>query len=290
MNDHDPLDDHLGERMERAVGGLRAPDVVPQAIARGRRQRTRRRVAYAVSGVAAATALVLAVPAVAGDWSQQTQGPSENPVAADPTPTRLSTAESRGPGPGWCDPTTGWWSKSAEQIAGELAELLPAGTRVAETNDAAVGVWGGNLRTGDDADFTRVVLLPPPGIMGPWRTLDEARNPTCEGGANDPQQPVQPCYQTTGVLDCKEIRSESGELVGIVTEQVEHTYVDGQEQPTDRTYFEATIAVPGGGHVELYAAEGTRADRPSTVHDPADLPALTAAQVRAIVSDPVWTS
>lgn len=286
MNDHDPLDDHLGRRMHRAVGGLQAPDVVARAIARGRRQRTRRRLGYAAGGVAAATALVLTVPAVAGDSS-------ETPVASDPTSTGASpaTPTSR-PTQGDCDPQTGWWSRSAEQIQAELAALLPAGARVGETNDATVGYWAGNVVTGGDADFTSVTLRPPPGIEGPWRTLAEARTPSCGGGANAPQQEVVPCAEISdsALLACEEIRSESGELVGVVTESVEQTIESGQEQPTDRTYFQATLAVPGGGHVELHAAEGTRADRPSTVHDPADVPALTAEQVAQIVSDPVWTS
>lgn len=295
MNDHEPFDygrdPGLRERMQRAVGGLQAPDVVPLAIARGRRQRARRRALQGAGAVAAATALVLTVPAVAQDWSGPDRGPSETPVASDPS-TATSAPPSGRPGPDDCATAeTGWWSKSSEQIKAELAALLPAGTQVGETNDAAVGLWAGNVVTGDDADFTSVTLLPPPGVRGPWVTLQEAADEgPCAAGANKPSQPVQPCEESAGLVTCEEIRSGSGELIGIVAGQVEHDYVNGQEQDTDRTYVYATIAVPGGGHVEVYSAEGTRADRPHTVHDPADVPALTAAQIRGIVTDPVWTS
>jgi hypothetical protein len=101
---------------------------------------------------------------------------------------------------------------------------------------------------------------------------------------------VEPCDELNGHVACEEIRSEDGVLVGVVTERIEQTVANGQEQPTDKTYLLATVAGPEGGHVELYVAEGTRADRPSTVHDPADVPALTMEQVLEIVTDPGWTS
>jgi hypothetical protein len=101
---------------------------------------------------------------------------------------------------------------------------------------------------------------------------------------------VKPCDELTGHVACEEIRSEDGSLVGVVTERIEQTVVNGQDQPTDKTYLLATVAGPQGGHVELYVAEGTRADRPHTVHDPADVPALTMNQVQEIVTDRAWTS
>ncbi len=307
MNDIDPFDGrdhHLGERMDRAVGGLRAPDVLPQALASGRRQRTRRRIAYGAGGIAAATALVLTVPAVATGWPGRDQGPSGSPVAADPaapaapapaSPTSTPTAtppSTDGPANEVCDGVeTGWWSKPAAEIEDDLSALLPAGVETGETDDEAVGLWDGNLIAGDDEDFASITLLPRPGVLGPWRTLEEvSRLGPCGGGANEPMQPVKPCDDVKGAVACEEIRTESGDLVGVVSEKLEQTYVDGQAQPTDKSYLEATIAAPGGGHVELYVAEGTRADRPSTVHDPADVPALTMDQVIEIITDPVWTS
>jgi hypothetical protein len=73
MNDHDPLDgpeSHLRERMERAADDLppARDDLVLRALARGRRQRTHRRLSYAAGGVAAATVLALTVPTFATDW------------------------------------------------------------------------------------------------------------------------------------------------------------------------------------------------------------------------------
>jgi hypothetical protein len=303
MNDPAPfdgLDHHLSERMERAVGGLHAPDVVPRAMARGHRQRTRRRLAYGAGGLAAATALLLTVPAFARDWPGGEQDPSAPPMAADPattspTPTRPTTAapDTGGSENDVCGAaaTTGWWTKSTAQITAELSTLLPKAVRVGETNDDWTGTWGGNLVTGNDADFASLTLLPPPGEPTGRTSAEElADGGFCVGGSNEPMQAVQPCDELTGFVACEEIRSENGVLVGVVTEKVEQTIVDGQDQPTDKTYVLATVAGPEGGHVELYVAEGTRADRPDTVHDPADVPALTMEQVHQIVTDPVWVS
>lgn len=302
MNDPEPFDGHdldLSERMERAVGSLCAPDVIPRAMARGRRQRTHRRLTYAAGGIAAATALVLTVPTFATDWPEREQGPSGPPVATDPSATSPTasglTTAAPGTGGSETEPcgasATGWWSKSTEQIKANLSALLPEGIRIGETNDNGAGTWGGNLVTGDDADFAQLTLLPPPGTPGGILTLDELRRGgPCTGGSNEPMQAVKPCDELTGHAACEEIRSENGTIVGVVTEQTQQTIVNGREQPTDRTDLYATVAGPEGGHVELYVAEGTRADRPHTVHDPADVPALTMEQVHEIVTNPVWTS
>ncbi len=300
-DDRDPFDEHdphLSERMGRAVGGLSAPDVVPSAMARGRRQRTHRRLAYGAGGLAAATALALTVPAFANGWPGAEQDPSSPAVASDPAPSSPTSTPTTAPpvtGGSAVDACgtgdTGWWSKSTAQIATELETLLPSAVRVGETDDVVTGEWRGTLVAGDDADFARLTLLPPPGILGPTRTLEEvSRLGPCGGGANEPARAVKPCDEIAGVVACEEIRSEDGALVGVVTENVESSIVDGQEQPTDRSYFLATLAGPGGGHVELTVAESTSADRPSTVHDPAEVPALTMEQVHDIVADPIWTS
>jgi hypothetical protein len=294
MNDPEPLDGidpHLRERMERAVGGLHAPDVVPRAMARGHRQRIHRRLAYGAGAVAAATALVLTVPAFAKDWPGRDQDPSAPVLAGDPA-TTTAAPDTGGPENDACGaPASGWWSKSTAQIMAELSTLLPKTVRVGGTNDDGTGRWGGNLVTGDDADFASLTLLPPPGTPGGRVSLEElADGGTCVGGSNKPMQAVTPCDRLTGHVACEEIRSGAGALVGVVTEKVEQTVVSGQEQPTGKTYVLATVAGPGGGHVELYVAEGTRADRPDTVQDPADVPALTMKQVREIVTDPFWTS
>ncbi len=296
MNDRDPFDGHdpdLTERMERAVGGLHAPDVVPRAMARGRRQRTQRRLTYAAGGVAAATALVLTVPTFAADWTGG-QDPSGPPVAADPAATSSASARpttaaptTGGVGDDQCPPETGWWSKSPEQIKADLSALLPQGTRLRETDaEDFAGEWRGEVITGAEVDGLGLTLLPPPGVLGTWRTLEEvSRLGPCGGGANEPGLAVKPCDELSGkvvtgdrevlVRSCEEIRSEDGTLSGVVTEQVIQTVVDGQSQPTDETHVNATLAVPGGGHVELGLG---------------DVATLTTDQVREIVTDPVWTS
>lgn len=291
MNDHEPFDgydDHLSERIERAVAGLRAPDVVARAIADGRRRRTHRRLAYGAGGFAAATALVLAVPAIGG-WPEQGQDPSDPSVATDPTatsPSPTATASAR-TGADRCDASaTGWWSKEPAQIEAALSALLPPGIRVGRSNDGGTGLWRGNLVAGGDADFASLTLLPPPGVPGPRRTLAEVSDGSC--GSNRPSLPVTSCDRLLGHTSCQEVRDDDGLLVGVVAEKVEED-VAARDQPTGKTYLIATVAVPSGGHVELHVAEGTLADRPDTVHDPRDVPALTVDEAREIVTDPGWT-
>lgn len=280
MTDHDH-DPHLADRLDRAVAGLRAPDVLDGAMASGRRQRTRRRLAYGAGGLAAVTALALTLPAVAGDR----QDGATVPVATDPTTAVPATPapEAGGADDAPCgEAATGWWSTPGEQVRTDLGALLPDGTRVGATDDDATGTWGGNLVTDRDDDFTSLTLLPPPGTPGGRLSLEElSEGGECFGGSNEPMQAVQPCAEITGVEACEEIRAEDGELVGVVTEQV--------EQGTGATYVLAVATGPEGGHVELYAAAGTRADRPDTVRDPDDVPALTMQQAREIVTDPGWT-
>lgn len=301
--DHDA---RLRERLAHAVDGLRAPDVLPAALARGRRQRTRRRLVQGTGGLAVAAALALAAPALADGWPGGPD-PSGPPVAVDPASgPGAGAGEGRGSDPrtrldeagrAACDPdaaATGWWSRPSEEVRDDLAALLPPGTRIGGTDDASPGAWGGDLVTGEgsgeDADFASVTLLPPPGVPGGRTSLAElSAGGPCAGGDNAPLQAVVPCAELSGHETCEEIRTEAGELVGVVTEKVERTVVEGRERPTDRAYVLATLADPSGGHVELYVAEGTRDEGPDTVPDPADVPALSVEQARAILTDPVWT-
>ena len=293
---HDPRhDDRLGERLQRAVGDLRAPDVVAVAVARGRRQRARRRAVYGAGGLAAATALALTVPALAGDLLGQDapSGTATLPAAApsaepDPSPSAAQEAPTDA-GEQECGPRTGWWSTPPEEVREDLAALLPASVSIGRTQDSAVGVWGGDLLVGDDPDFASLTLLPPPGVPGGWQSLEEIASGSCEDLANEPAQAVAPCDELGGYSSCEEVLDGDGTQVGVVTEKVEQTVVDGQDRPTGRSYVVATLAVPGGGHVELLVSAGTRADRPSTVVDPDDAPALTPEQALAVVTDPVWT-
>jgi hypothetical protein len=295
MNDHDSVegpDSHLRERMERVVGDLRAPDVVPLAMARGRRQRTHRRLGYAAGGVAAATVLALTVPTFATDWAGQDQDPSGPPVAADPAATSSTSTSPTTAAPGAegtaleeCSPETGWWSRSSAEIRSDLSSVLPEGARLAKTTKSWFGEWNGEVVVGDDIDTMQVTLLPPPGVLGTWRTVEEvSRLGPCGGGANRPSPLVKPCVELAGHIDgnanegtpvaaCEEIRSEDGTLVGVVTEKVMTTVEDGQTLPTGDTYIAATVAAPGGGHVELGLGD------PDT---------LTADQIGDILTAPVW--
>lgn len=290
MNDHESFDSpdiRLGDRMNRAVGGLRAPDLASRAMVRGRRQRTHRRLAHSAGGVAALTAVALVAPAITDDWPRQDPNPSSSTAAADPTSTSTDGSVSDPCGPS----ATGWWTKTSAQIRAELSTRMPAGISVGPADDPRLGAWEGNLVTGDDADFASLTLLPPPGTPGGLMTLDQlATDGPCSVGTNEPLQPVLSCDALAGHTACEEIRSEGGALVGVITEKVEQQVVDGQEQPTDRTYLLATLTAADGGHVELYVAEGTRADRPDTEHDPDDVPALDMQQAREIVTAAAWTT
>jgi hypothetical protein len=186
-----------------------------------------------------------------------------------------------------CDPQRGWWSRSAAQVEADLAALLPEGTRLGKADTPVFAQWSGKITTGEGVDDIGVTLLPPPGVLGTWRTVEEAsRLDPCGGGANQPSTPVRPCDELDGevvgnanegtpVAACDEIRSEGGVLVGVVTEKVMTTVVDGQTLPTDETYIAATVAAPGGGHVELDLGN------PDT---------LTADQIGDLITSPVWTS
>lgn len=304
MNDHPEHIDHrddpdgdldLPGRFDRVVEGLHAPDVLPRVLSAGRRRRTRQRVVAGVGSIAAVTTLVLAGNAVAGG------GPSDGvPVASDPAATG-SSAASTSPSPrasataDGCEAAPGadaWWQESQGEIADQLAEDLPDGVALGSIRrgfDGAAGLWAGTLSQGSDVDYLQFELLPPPGIRGALVPLQAALDQTTQGGAcavpNNPAQAVRPCEELADRASaCEEIRDEQGELVGVVTLATN----DSGNGHSD-TAVRATRAVEGGGYVQLYVASGTPADRPDSVRDPADLPALTLEEARAIVSDPAWT-
>lgn len=282
-------DDTIGLRdwMDRAVGGLRAPDVASGVMADARRHRTQRRVGYAAGGVAViAAAGAIGYPLTQGTPTER-EDRSGGPGFADET-SPSPDADPSGPtvnANGCPLRPAGWWGMPADQVRTTLAALLPRDVTIGKTEDATTGGWSGNLVQSADPDFAMVSLLPP--------AVKATEPKPTEGGAIaicptwDPMQKIEACDPAT---TCEEIRDDAGELVGVVTESVEATVVDGQEVPTDKSYFLATLVGPDGGHVEIYVAEGTRDDRPDTQHDPADVPALTLEQVKQLVTDPAWVS
>ena len=305
MNDHPEHIDHgddpdggdldLPGRFDRAVEGMHAPDVLPRVLHAGRRRRTRQRVAAGVGSIAAVTTLVLAGNAVAGG------GPSEGvPVASDPAAT-TSGAASTSPRPrasdtagpcGTAPRTDAWWRKSQGEIADRLAGDLPDGVGLGSVRRGfagAAGLWAGTLTQGSDVDYLQFELLPPPGFRGSLVSLQAALEQTAVSGAcavpNDPDQAVRPCdEQADQASACEEIRDEKGDLVGVITLATR----DSGNGHSD-TAVRATRGVEGGGYVQLYVSSGTPADRPDTLRDPADLPALTMQEAREIVDDPAWS-
>lgn len=300
MNDHTDDTDHsdLADRLDRAVAGLRTPDVLPQVLAVGRRRRAQRRVVQGVGGIAAASVLAIFAHAFADGRS-----PAAPSLAADPAaPTDASrsagpavgAASSTSPDQCPSGPERGWWSASHREVADRLAALLPDGVRLGteERRSAGVaGLWSGDVLTNGttDADFLQIELLPPPGTPAPLQSLqvvlDDLADPDgCPAEPNEPAQRIAPCEASAEPASCEEIRSEDGDLVGVATRSVQGTGSDPRA-----TVVRATFAVPGGGYVQLYVSTGTPSDRPDTPVDPADTPAITPADAAAIVRDPAWT-
>ncbi|WP_322454297.1 hypothetical protein [Nocardioides bizhenqiangii] len=286
------IDDNIGlrDRMDRAVGGLRAPDVTNGVMAKARRHRTHRRVGYAAGGVAViAAAGALGYPLTQGTGTEPGGGatdpgygdePSPSPKA-DPTGSKSDVIDDNG-----CRVRpAGWWDMPADQVTATLADRLPRAMTIGKTEDASVGIWSGNLVEAADPDFASVRLLPPPAPAVEPMPNDDGTITLC--ATWEPMQTVEACDPA---ITCEVIRDDEGNLVGVITEKVEATVVNGQDEPTDKSYILATLVGPDGGHVEIYVGEGTRDDRPDTQHDPADQPALTVEQVKELLTDPVWTS
>ena len=277
----------LRDRMDRAVGGLRAPDVTSGVLADARRHRTQRRVGYAAGGVAViAAASAIGYPLTQGTTAEPSEGTSDPAVVDEPRPSAdegPSTPEVDGNG--CATRPAGWWNMPADQVSATLAGRLPQGVTVGKTEDAATGIWSGNLVQGADPDFAMVSLFPPSVPATDPVPKDDGTIVLCPTW--EPMQKIEACDPA---ITCEEIRDEDGDLVGVIAEKIESTVVNGQDVPTDKSYFMATLAGPDGGHVEIYVAEGTRDDRPDTQHDPADRPALTMEQVTELVTDSVWTS
>ena len=278
----------LRDRMDRAVGGLHAPDVMTQVMADGRHHRTQRRIKYAAGGVAAvAAAGAIGYPLAQG--SPREPDPARTPgFATDPTTSEQVTPSTPTTDANGCPVRPdGWWNMPADRVRTTLAGLLPDGVAIGTTEEAGLGGWSGNLLASGpaaDRDFAMVSLLPPPRERTQPQENDGLIT-LC--GTWEPLQKVRPCAPGEA---CEEIRDDAGTLVGVVREQVESTIENGADVPTDKSYVLATLVGPGGGHVDIYVAEGTRDDRPDTVHDPADRPALTLEQVAELLTNPVWTS
>ena len=282
------IDDTFGlrGRMERAVGGLKAPDVMSSVMAHAHRYRAQRRVKYAAGGVAAvAAAGAIGYPLVQSTSSGRADLKEAPSYAGQPGTDGTVKSGPEVDDNGCPVRPAGWWDMPADQVLTSLAGRLPAGVTVGQTADATPGTWSGNLVRSADPDFASVSLLPPPVQGTQPDSGDDGFITLCPTW--EPMQEVEACGAAT---NCEEIRDDQDDLIGVVTENVETTIDNGQEVPTDKTYFLATLAGPDGGHVEIYVGEGTRADVPSTPHDPADEPALTLEQVTDLVTDSVWTS
>jgi|GEM_PF-6715284 len=278
----------LRDRMQRAVGGLHAPDVMTQVMADGRHHRSQRRIKYAAGGVAAVAAagaigypLAQGTPPDSGD-PDRTPGYATDPsTSAQVSPTAPATDANGCP-----VRPNGWWDMPADQVRATLAGLLPDGVTIGTSEDTSAGAWSGNLVEMGDRDFVGVSLLPPP-AQGDVPEPREVGASIVLCATWKPMQKVEPCAPGEA---CEEIRDDAGALVGVVKEKVEQTVENGTDVPTDKSYFLATLVGPGGGHLEFYAGEGTRDDRPDTVHDPADRPPFTMDEVVELMTNPVWTS
>lgn len=257
-HDHD-----LHARMERAVDGLHAPDLARATIGRAAVRRRRKHTAYAVGGVAAiALAGAVGIPRVDTDQHREVQVATQAPsLSATSTPSDD------------CGRPAGWWNMPGSDVRASLASRLPSGAVLGATDESAPGVWAGNVDSGEDSDFVQVVLHPPAGsASAPAGSLEALRQ--CGQGT----PPSTECADDTG---CTPVVDGNGRQIGALFP------VSESGGGVD---LRATLRGPGGGVIEIWTSEGTRADRPDTVHDPADRPAFTPEELEQLVTDPVWTS
>ena len=146
------LDDGADLRavMERSLRDLDAPDRCgPAALASGRRRRTRRRVTFTLSGVAAVAAVAaLTLPSLGGSGGASPQF-ADDPTPA-PTPSPTSTEISGFPsevpeGSGLpVEVEEGWWSAPGTRLAEQLERQLPEGVTVEDVDITEEGVPAGS--------------------------------------------------------------------------------------------------------------------------------------------------
>ena len=293
----------LRERLDRAVTGLDAPaQLTPAVLADGRRLRRRRRLVASGAGLAATAAVTTLVVTTLGSGAPST-GPA---VATDPPATpqaserqhRSSGVPSPGadaPGTAFPDTPPGWWDMPATTMAEELSDLLPDGMRLtdAETTntDRAPGEPEAELQgyltavlrpaEGGPGKVNLVLFPPTSGEPVPPPETDADGNVTmyaqdataAERTSCDPEWVTRP-------RSCTQLRDAGGRPIGRVLDSTANGV---------RSLSVDLLTADGG--VVMVNVANTLADKWPAGATPsaADVP-LDLAGLRAIASDPVWTS
>jgi hypothetical protein len=309
------LDDGADLRavMDRTMRDLDAPERCgPAALATGRRIRSRRRAAAALTGAAtvAAVTAAFAIPALGGSGDATPSGPAASdaatPTPAPPTPTvsdRMTPSlgpnampstgtESLGPNEvpsTGSESPAGWWDVPSTQMVDTLESLLPAGVTVTRADTTADGLDGpvpaigglsGTLTSGAGVGAFQVLLYPPDQTEVP----DPVTTTDAEG-----KEHTTVMAQATALANrakcrgyhdnCEPIRDASGEKIGRVSSTTERGTL----------LYEVFLLGPDGGGLNLTVMNST-GEKPGYEPPSAEVPPLTLAQLRTLAEDPAWTS
>jgi hypothetical protein len=253
----------LHDLMVRSLDELPTPteSLRSGSLRRGRAVRRRRRAGAALGGVAALVAVTaIALPSLAG--SQATEGS----IATDPSNSA----------PGFDEPPPGRWDMPGRVMLNRLHDLLPAGLTTADENlgdeEMAPGQkpGGGWLQVdlldadGDAVGGLNVLLYPPDDASDAvTRRIDCSTDVDLDGGST-----------------CTLQRNVAGQVIG-------RTFRSPSDDGVVVTR-EVTIVGPDGA--ELYVAASNSSDEKWGIGSSTDTtaPALTIAELHALISDPTW--
>lgn len=256
---------YVREVLDSAMAGTRPPlDLSGTAMERGRRLRTRRRLAVAGT-VAAAGALVAVVAPwlVGGPDGPDTRG--SDFVATQP------------PGPGPVRPA-GWWDMPATDMVSAVEAILPDGITVTDPGPLeadspeggpASGAITPHLLAPSGPGSLNVILYPPQAPGGQYEGLDSS-----------PGQVADCSVESAGHTTCVEIRDADGTIVG--------RRMVNRWGGTVTT--EVVLRRDGGGTV--YAASANTLDDKWGADSPlsAERPPLTLDQLEDLVRNDVWVT
>lgn len=189
---------YVREVIDSAMSGTRPPlDLPSAALVRGRRLRTRRRVAYAAVGVAASILAAAAVPWVVAGGDRSVRG--SDVVATQPPAPLPETPQ-------------GWWDLPATDMVSAVEAILPDGVVVtdpgpleADTPEGGPSSGWINAQLEGPAGPGRLnmILYPPPAPAGQYEGIDSS-----------PGQVADCSVENAGHTACVEIRDADGTVIG----------------------------------------------------------------------------
>lgn len=288
------LDDGASMRatMERALQDVHAPaGLGHDAVAIGRRLRTRRRLgvaAGAAMGVAAVAVIAAPHLGEGGGKAIDDTGLASTPSASTPLSTSgvpgTADADPNDPWPN-LDLPEGWWDMPADQMLAALEAHLPTGVTIKSHEGSSevdngpgtlTVVVSGPTGTG----LVSILLQPPPleELPPPVTSTDADGNEHvavfAEAVPYGRRLGCRPAY-----LACELIRDATGVKVGDVSTEID----------AGTTYHNGDLIGPEGGAINVYVADST-GEKPGYEPPTAEGPLLTFEQVRELIEDPIWTS